>query len=75
MCLAIPMRVKEVGDGFSIAEYKGVERRVSTMLIEDVREGDYLLIHAGFAISKVDRSEAEKTLSLLEKIAGMEGLE
>jgi hydrogenase expression/formation protein HypC len=76
MCLAVPMRVKKVGKGFGIAEFKGIEKKVSTLLLEGLKENEYILVHAGFAIAKVDPDEAEKTLSLLEEIAqGEEALE
>ncbi|MBI5287099.1 MAG: HypC/HybG/HupF family hydrogenase formation chaperone [Deltaproteobacteria bacterium] len=67
MCLAIPMRVKRVEGGSCIAEYKGVERRVSALLIDDLKEGDYILIHAGFAIAKVEKEEAEDTIAIIEE--------
>lgn len=66
MCLAIPMKVKRVEGGAGVVEYKGVEKRVSTLLVEDLKEGDYILVHAGFAIAKVGREEAEEVISLLE---------
>ncbi len=67
MCLAIPMRVKKIENGFGIADYRGVERKVSTLLVEDIKEGDYVLIHAGFAIAKVEKEEAEDTIALIEE--------
>ncbi len=76
MCLAVPMRVKEIDKGVAVAEFKGVEKKVSTLLLEDLKEDEFILVHAGFAISRVDPDEAEKTLSLLEEIAqGEEELE
>lgn len=66
MCLAVPMRVKRVENGYGIAEYKGVEKKVSILLVEDIKEGDYILIHAGFAIAKVEKEDAEDTISLIE---------
>lgn len=69
MCLAIPMRVRRIENGYGIAEYKGVEKKVSILLVEDIREGDYILIHAGFAIAKVEKEEAEDTIALIEEYA------
>lgn len=66
MCLAIPMKVKRVEGGSGVVEYKGVEKMVSTLLVEDLKEGDYILVHAGFAIGKVAKEEAEETISLIE---------
>jgi hydrogenase expression/formation protein HypC len=68
MCLAVPMKVKEIEGGVAVAEFKGVEKRVSTLLIEDLKKDDFILVHAGFAISRVDPDEAEKTLSLMDEI-------
>ena len=71
MCLAIPMKVIEIKNSEGIVELGGVEREANLQLVEDVRVGDYILIHAGFAIQKLDREEAEKTLSYLRQMAEM----
>lgn len=70
MCLAIPMRVVELKDGAGIAEVGGVRRKVSFALLDNVRVGDYVIIHSGFAIQKLDEDEAEETLRLLRELAG-----
>ena len=76
MCLAVPMRVKEINGGVVVAEFKGVEKKVSTLLLEGLKKDEFILVHAGFAISRVDPDEAEKTLALLEEILqGEEELE
>lgn len=66
MCLAIPMRVKRIEEGSGIVEYRGVERRISMLLVEGVKEGDYVLVHAGFAIGKIDEEGARETLKLID---------
>ncbi|MBI5682396.1 MAG: HypC/HybG/HupF family hydrogenase formation chaperone [Deltaproteobacteria bacterium] len=66
MCLAVPMRVRRIEDGSGIVEYNGVERRVSTLLIDGIKEGDYILVHAGFAISIVEKQWAEEIIHLME---------
>ena len=71
MCLAIPMKVIEIKNSEGIVELGGVQREVNLQLVEDVNVGDYILIHAGFAIQKLDREEAEKTLSYLRQMAEM----
>ena len=71
MCLAIPMKVIEIKNSEGIVELGGVQREVNLQLVEDVSVGDYILIHAGFAIQKLDRGEAEKTLSFLREMAEM----
>jgi hydrogenase expression/formation protein HypC len=71
MCLAIPGRVVEMVDeagGVAKVEVGGVRRNVNVELLDNVRVGDYVLIHVGFALSKVDEHEATKTLRLLEEL-------
>jgi hydrogenase expression/formation protein HypC len=69
MCLAIPMKIIEK-DGFAaVAEVDGVTRKVRLDLLPDAALGDYVLIHAGLAIAKVDAAEAEITLELLRSLA------
>lgn len=70
MCLAVPMRVVEVKGDMGVAELGGVRREVGLHLLEEVEVGDYVLVHAGFAIEKVDPEEAERTLEVLSEIAG-----
>ena len=65
MCLAVPMKlIKREGD-VGIVELGGVERQISLMLLKDALEGEYLVVHAGFAIQRLDEEEAKKTLELL----------
>jgi len=71
MCLAIPGKVVEIVDeagGIAKVEVGGVRRNVNVALLDAVRVGDYVLIHVGFALSKVDEHEATKTLRLLEEL-------
>ncbi len=72
MCLAIPMKVIKIRNELAIVEIGGVKREISLQLVEDIRIGDYVIIHAGFAIQKLNEEEAEETLSLLREIAGEE---
>ena len=65
MCLGVPMMVKSIQDELAVCEIDGVQREASLMMIEDVQIGDYVLIHAGFAIEKIDESEAQLTLKAL----------
>jgi hydrogenase expression/formation protein HypC len=70
MCLAVPVRVIGLLDNDWVeAEVGGVTSRVSIALIEAVAPGDYLIVHAGFAIARLDVEEAEKTLALFAQIA------
>jgi len=67
--LAIPARVIEINEGVGLAELAGVVREVSFMLLPDTKVGDYVLLHAGYALQKVDEAEAEETLRLLAELA------
>lgn len=69
MCLAIPMKVVELEGSFGKVEAEGVRRKVSLQLLPDVNLGDYVLVHAGFAIEKIDEQEAKRTLDLLAELA------
>jgi hydrogenase expression/formation protein HypC len=73
MCLAIPAIVIELDEpNLAVIEIGGVRKRVSLMLVDDVVVGDYVLVHAGFAIDKVDEAEAQKTMDLLQELARLE---
>ncbi|MFA6822554.1 MAG: HypC/HybG/HupF family hydrogenase formation chaperone [Geobacter sp.] len=68
MCLGVPMQVVSVGDDSAIAEIDGVRREASLlMLSEPVAVGEYVLVHAGFAIARIDADEAEETLRLMRE--------
>ncbi len=70
MCLAVPVRVAAVlDDRWVDVEVGGIRTRVSTALIDEVAVGDYVIVHAGFAITRLDVEEAEKTLALFDEIA------
>lgn len=69
MCLAIPARIEQIlDDGNGIVDFGGVRRPVSLALVDDVAVGDYVIVHVGFALQKLDVEEAERTLALF---AGM----
>lgn len=70
MCLAIPTRVIEIADnGFATVELDGVRKQISLALVDDVKVGDYVIVHVGFALQKLDPEEAEKTLDLFREMA------
>jgi len=74
MCLAVPVRVVEVlADGNAEVEVGGVRNRVSLSLVDGVAPGDYVIVHAGFAINRLDVAEAEKSLALFAEIAATLG--
>jgi hydrogenase expression/formation protein HypC len=71
MCLGIPAQIVELVDpeaGIAKAEISGVRRNVSIALEPDVRVGDWVLVHVGFALSKIDEDRARETLALLEQM-------
>ena len=68
MCLAIPAKVMSVDWPSARVSIEDVEYTASLLLLEDVKAGDYVMLHAGFAIEKVDPEEAEETLRLIREI-------
>jgi hydrogenase expression/formation protein HypC len=75
MCLAIPGRIIEMVDeanGIAKVDVSGVRRNVNVALIDDAGVGDYVLIHVGFALSKIDEKEAEETLRMLQELGSYE---
>jgi len=74
MCLGIPAKVTHIqSSGEGKVDYLGTKVRVNFSLLEDVKLGDWVIVHAGFAISKLDEEEAQETLSLLREIAKEQG--
>lgn len=72
MCLAVPSKIVEIHDTMAKVDVDGVIRETSIMLIDDARIGDYVIVHAGFAISKVDEKAALQTLQDLRDILATE---
>lgn len=68
MCLAIPLKVVNMEGNVAIVEESGIRRDVRLDLMEGVGVGDYVLVHAGFAIQKLNESEAAETLDLMREI-------
>jgi hydrogenase expression/formation protein HypC len=73
MCVAVPSLITALDGSDAIVDVGGISRKASLMLTPDAKIGDYVLIHAGYAISIVDREEAEATLELFRELA--EGIE
>ena len=67
MCLAIPSRIVKINDGLGTIDVDGVIRKVSLLLLEDPQVGDYVIVHAGFAIHKIDEIAALESLTLLRQ--------
>ena len=71
MCLAIPMRITATDGAAATIEADGLVQKTSLMLVPDARVGDYVLVHAGFAIAVLESDDAAERLALFEEIAGM----
>jgi len=70
MCLAVPARVTALlPDGMAKVSLDGVLKEVSLAFVDEVAVGDYVVVHVGYALAKVDAREAEETLSLLREAA------
>lgn len=69
MCLATPVSIGEIHGTKATVEIGGVKRTISLMLTPEAAVGDYVLVHAGYAIGILDEEEAKETLSLLEEMA------
>lgn len=70
MCLAVPSRILEIEDIRAMVDVYGARKEVSLLLLpEDAQIGDYVLVHAGFAIQKIDEEAAHETMRLLKEIA------
>lgn len=69
MCIAIPLEVVKIKDNLAKVSIGKTSREVRLDLMDEVKVGDFILVHAGFAIEKLDKEEAEKSLSLFKEIA------
>ena len=68
MCLAVPSKIIEINDQVAKVDVDGVIRETSIMLMDDVKIGDYVIVHAGFAINKIDEEAALQTLEDMRSI-------
>lgn len=72
MCLAVPSKIVKIENNLGIINVEGVTRETNLILIEDAKVGDYVIVHAGFAIQKIDELEALESLKILREAAWME---
>ncbi len=70
MCLAVPAKIIEMDKQIATVEVGGLSRQASTVLLPDAAIGDYVLIHAGFAISLLDEEQALETIRLFDEMTG-----
>jgi len=75
MCIAVPGKILSIEKNTAEVNFSGAKRKVALDLVPDAKKGDYVLVHAGFAITLVEQSEAEATLKLFEEIYSREDLE
>ena len=68
MCLGIPAKIVRIENKMGTIDVEGTQREVSLLLQEDAQVGDYVIVHAGFAIQKIDEAEALETLRFLREI-------
>jgi len=73
MCLGVPMQVVKIEGETALCEIDGVTREASLMMVEGIKVGDFVLIHAGFAIEKLDEQDAQQTLCLFREILAQGG--
>jgi hydrogenase expression/formation protein HypC len=69
MCLAIPSRITKIENEMAVIDVDGVQRQASLLLLSDAQVGEYVIVHAGFAIQRIDADTARETLKLLKEAA------
>ncbi len=67
MCLAVPSKIVKIDNGMGVIDVDGVKREVSLILLEDPKVGEYVIVHAGFAINKIDEAEALESLKIIRE--------
>ena len=68
MCVGLPGRIVTMKDGMAVIDASGAKRKISTELIENLEPGDYVMVHAGIAIAKIQEEDEEETEDLLEEL-------
>ena len=71
MCLAVPAKVKTINKDKATVDFGGVRKEISLGILDGVKAGDYVLVHAGFAIGKTTRQDAEDILKALDEIRNL----
>ena len=69
MCIAVPARIEEILKDDAIVNYNGVKVKVNTMFIENPKIGEFVLVHAGCAIQKIDENYAKETLDIFKELS------
>ena len=68
MCVGLPAKVVKIQNGTALVDASGARREVSAELLDDVDPGDYVMVHAGIAIAKIDENDDDEPARLLENI-------
>ena len=68
MCVGLPAKIVTMKDGMAVVDASGAKREISTELLENVEPGDYVMVHAGFAIAKIQEEEDEEADEILEEL-------
>ena len=71
MCLAIPSKIVKIDTGVGTIDVDGVQRTCSLLLLEEPKVGDWVIVHAGFALHKIDEAAARESLRLLKEAAAL----
>jgi len=75
MCLAIPGKVVEIRDNLAIVDYGGVRREARIDFIRDLKVGDYVIVHTGFAIEKMDEEAAKRSIEAWDELLSLDDLD
>ena len=73
MCIAVPAKIESIKEDIAIVNYGGVNLKVNITFINEPKIGEYVLVHAGCAIEKIDKEEAEETLEIFKELAEVVG--
>ena len=71
MCLAIPAKIVSIEDSMGTVDMAGIQKKVSLILLEEPQVGDYVIVHAGFGIHKIDEEVAMESLKILRQAASL----
>jgi len=71
MCLAIPSKIISINEGMGIIDVAGIRRSCSLLLLENAAVGDWVIVHAGFALHKIDETAAMESLAILKEAAAL----
>jgi len=68
MCLAVPMKIRKIDGEFASVQSSGLTRTINIRMVKGLKIGDYVIVHAGFAIEKLDPRKAKETLRMINEI-------